>query len=202
MKNPLLLFIVWLFTFLGSGIFFSTPFSAMPLWLSFYVLAYIYYFLNLESVILLGSLTWLLTTLYSSHAFELLLFWIVFYIAIHLFKKRTSRPSILAKSTFSFVCLLIFYLFLQGGALFEAKAFSVFLAKNIISFSINFICGIMMWWILEEKGSLMEEKYFSSKVSQGQLDLFSVRGFRVARKSSQVKLQKRIRRRFGLKDGW
>lgn len=202
MKNPLLLFIVWMLTFLGSGVFFSTPFSAMPLWLSFYVLAYIYYFLNLESVILLGSVTWFLTSLYSSHAFELLLFWIVFYLGIHFFKKRTLRPSILAKSAFSFVCLLLFYLFLQDWALFEAKVFLIFLAKNIISFLINFICGILMWWILEEKGSLIEEKYFSSKMSAGQLDLFSVRDFRIARKSSRVKLQKRIRRRFGLKDGW
>ncbi len=202
MKNPFLLFSLFLFSLLMAFLF-SNPlaFGNRAMWCSFVVLAYIFYYASFWMS--LGTAVTLLLLLgpYTGLGNELIFFISLFYGAIRLFQIKVLRPAFLTKVLWVFVLLCLFFLFLERDY-FLLRQNMAFYLNCLLGFSFNFLITLLFWWFLEKGGARLEEKYCSSRDSENQLNLFTVQQMKVLKKSSHGKLQVRIRRRFGLKDSW
>ncbi len=189
---------------MGGGIFTSPlPSSYFPLYLSFYVLAYVYYTGSTLFSLFLGSSAFLIMSSFSFLTGPLFIFIFSLYGAVTLFKKRVFRPSILAKALFTFFCLTLFSLALQMEELaWNFQLLFLILLQNLPALLVNFLLGLILAWFLEEKGAILEEAFFKFQNRGGQLNLFSIHELKKTRKASSVKFQARIRKRFGLKEHW
>lgn len=185
-----------------AALFFSSDpgFSNTAWWLPFIVVAYIFYYGSAWMSLGMIGLFMLTVSAFGGNFDVLTLVLSFLYFAILLFKRHTLRPRMVKKVAWAFFCIGIFYAYLQRG-FWEFSGIQEWMkAAGWLCF--NFSVCVLIWWFLEYPGYLIEERFFPSDDKDRQLDLFTVRQAKISGKLYPMKIQKRIRRRFGLKDGW
>lgn len=200
MKNSFLLFLLFLIS-IFIALFFSnqTLFGNVIFTLPLLVLAYIFYYSSLWMSLGMAALIITILGAYSHVNNSLIFFVFLLYGAVYLFQRKTLRPPLLQKVGCVCVCLSLFVIFLRRDFLFTQSTYG-FWGMFFLWLCFAFVLCVFVWWFLEEMGARFEEKYFSSKYSNGQLNLFTVQQLKHSRKASSLKFQRRVRRRFGLKD--
>jgi len=205
MKNPFLLFFIWLLFFLLE-ILFPWEFAGVSLkpFGSFFLLGYAFFILPLLPSFLFAALAFAIQSSYSNTPFQLLFLITVIGLAVFWLRRKTFSENLAAKAIA--VCLVLFLGLYSWEALDQGSVSSPFL--NISAVSILIIQGIVtltwaifLFWLLEEPGSLWEERLLSFRAKKGQLHLFEARHLRQI-KRSRFRVQARVRRRFGLRDSW
>ena len=106
----------------------------------------------------------------------------------------------LKKAAWSFFCIGFFFAYVQRISVNPHSAYEWLISAAWLCF--NFTVCLSLWWFLEVPGAVFEDTFFPNQDKERQLDLFTVRQSKISGKLYPMKLQKRIRRRFGLKDGW
>lgn len=202
MKNPFLLWIVLCFFLLLSFLFSNEfPYENKALWFSLLVLSYIFYVSSVWVSLGMGIFFLFLVLPYTSDGAALILFIFLLYVVLIVFQKRALRPSSWSKVNVVYVCLTVFFLNLHQEFWKNSLNLSAYILL-LVQLLLNYFLTGLFWIFLERKGALIEDKIFPSRDSQTQLDLFSVQQMKSLGKSSSGRFQKRIRRRFGLKDYW
>jgi len=201
MKNYFLLFSAWMLaTLLALGFPAQAGFANIAGYLPLLVLAYIFYYSSPWMSLGMASLMVAVDSAYGDSFRALSLFLLLLYGATAFFKRRALRPSLVKKAAWAFLWLSGFQAYLlrhedlphglggwmgQGGLI-----------------ALAFVACCVAWWVLEKPAALIEERFFPDPHKDAQLDLFTVRQLKISGKASPLRLQKRIRRRFGLKDTW
>lgn len=202
MKNSFLLFVLCFFSVLLALLFSGqTGFGNSFLYLPCLLLAYVFYHSSLWLSLGTAAFQIGILSAYTGEAKEWSVFVLLLYGAVFLFRRKVLRPHFLQKVLYVFVCVSLFLVFLQKEIGFASHAYR-FWISFFIGLCFDFLFSVFVWWLLEEGGARLEEKYFPSKDSDGQLKLFTVQQLRATQKASAHRLQKRVRRRFGLKEGW
>lgn len=201
MRNSFLLFLLWIFS-MGIALFSSNDpsFANTAWWLPFWIISYIFYYCSASMSLGMIALFIAIASVYSNRTDELSLFLPLLYFAILLFKRKSLRPSLFKKTAWAFFCIGFFFAYIQRHSLNPNTSLQWLVNASYLCFNFGFF--ICVWWFLQVPGAIFEESIFPNQVGGKQLDLFTVRQAKISGKLYPMKLQKRIRRRFGLKDGW
>jgi hypothetical protein len=211
-KNPFLLFAVWLLLF-SAEIFFPWRMGETSLrpYGSYFVLGYVFFTLPPLSALLFAAGAFLFQSSYTTSHWGPFIFVFSLYLWVEGLKRKTFSENIAARgfAVFLSVFLNIWLLEeLSGFGLFRGpENFSLhfFLSVRTLFEGLfllgNLFLSVLIFWILEEKGILWEETLLAFRARKGQLNLFEARHLRKMRKKG-MRTQKRIRRRFGLQDSW
>jgi len=205
MKNPFLLFILWLFFFLFEILFpWDLGGVSMKPFGSYYVLGYALFVLPFLSSLLFGAAVFWIQSSYSHDPLSLLMIIALLYGGVFWVRRKTFSENLGARAITVFVVLFVgIYLLsgLQKGALFFPTFRSTLWGFAFLQWVINFVWAIFLFWLLEEPGAVWEDRFFSFRAKKGQLHLFEARHLRKIHRSP-FKIQRRVRRRFGFKDSW
>lgn len=195
MKKPLLLFYTTLFFIFLSFVF---KFENLGIWALLVFLSYVFYSAPFFVSLFLASFSLLLLGAWSKLGVELALFLFLLYLAMFFVQKKVLRPSLITKVFNSFLWISIFYFILERDLFLNLKGYVDYflLFGKLFEY---FVWTFLIWYFAEELGDRIEEKFFSSH-QEAQLNLFTGRQLKHLSNSSPFKFQKRVRRRFGLKD--
>ena len=206
MKNPFLIAIVWFVCFLLEiGLSWGRPGNFFVPWSSLFVLGYAFFRLPALESFCLASLAFLFQSAFSASPpfFSVGLF--LLYGVVWALRRKTFSDNLLAKATAVFLIIAAMRLafpFLTGRGLPSENLFSWGSGLLLIYLSLNFILAVLFFWLLEEKGEIAEERWFTLKAKRGQLNLFDARELKRDNARATFKIQKRVRKRFGLQDSW
>lgn len=196
MKNPFLLFYTWLIL-----LFFAYCFRFYDLGFWAFLLGISYIFLISSFWFSLGvlSLSVFVLGAWSSLDKELFFFLSFQYLMMLFLRYRILRPSLYTKAFVSYLGVGLFYFYLHKSnfeSLQNIQGKFIYLLQAFL----YYLYALGFWYFMDEWGAQFEEKYFVSREQDSQLNLFTVRQLKKMERSSPFKFQKRIRRRFGLKD--
>ncbi len=204
MKNPFLLAIVWIFFFLIEILF---PWqweglSIRPAF-SYVILGYVFFHLPLITSLFFAGLAFVFQSSFSAHGVYSLLPLSALLGTVAILRKKTFRENLGAETLWVFLVVMGSSIFTQSllGLSFpwnQAKEGAVFL----IFLTIHFFLAVLLYWLLEEPGALWEERLLAFRAKSGQLNLFEARQLKASRRPSPFKVQRRIRKRFGLDARW
>ncbi|MBL7685660.1 MAG: hypothetical protein JNK65_06475 [Deltaproteobacteria bacterium] len=204
MKNPFLLFIFWLLSFLLE-ISFAWEFAGISFrpWGSYFILCYIFFTLPLIESLLLLALAFLFHNSFSSMEVLFLFQGSILIFLIHFIRRQTFTDHGFARAILVYCLVLGVAYVLPVTTIHDWSLTEVWGGlRSIPEVLMNlFLCLYLLWW-LEERGGLLEEKLFSFRAKKGQLDLFEARHLQANSFRKRFKVQRRIRRRFGFDRKW
>jgi len=195
MKNSFLIFYTWLFFFFLS---YFLRFQNLGAWTLLLFVSYVFYTTSVWQSLFIASLSILTLSAWTEVAKECSLFLLMLYGVMFIFRHKALRPSLYLKAFWPFLSVSLFFLYIHRTSLEMTKGYFEW-ALYSFRLVVYFVWSLFIWYLLEEGGSRFEDSFFSSQ-DQKQLNLFTVRQLRQIDSSSPFKFQKRIRRRFGLKD--
>jgi hypothetical protein len=204
MKNPFLLGIFWLFFFvLETSLPWEIKGISIKLLGSYFVLGYIFYALPGFSSFILASLVFIIQSSFTATIYSPLLVISSLYFWIFWIRRKTFSDNLASQAV---MVLFIVLLNLNLIDLFRGT-FNPFQGFRVISILIyasylmaNLFLGLFLFWWFQERGVLLEEKLLAFHAKKGQLNLFEARHLKNHRR--KFKIQRRVRRRFGLKESW
>ncbi len=207
MKNPFLIAFIWLLCFLLElGLSWGRPGSFFVPWGSLFVLGYAFFRLTALESFGLASASFIFQSAFSSSPPYLSAGVFLLYGAVWGLRRKTFSDNLFAKAwaVFSIVAAfrLVFPLLSGRGPFSDAGVFSLGWAGMLPYLSLNFVWAVLLFWLLQEKGEIAEERWFTLKAKRGQLNLFEARELKRAKVRQAAKSQKRVRKRFGLQDSW
>ncbi len=202
MKNSFLLFLLYFFSILIACFFSNQSFlGRIVLYFPFLILAYIFYSSTLWISLGMAAMSIAVLGAYTHEKEALTIFVLLLYAMIEFFKRKVLRPNLIQKTSWVFLLLGLFFLYLRKDYLWSQQAY-LFWGRFVVELFLIYAFCIFLWYLLEEKGAAFEEKYLNSKNSERQMNLFTVQQLRQSRKNGPFKFQRRVRKRFGLKDSW
>jgi|GEM_PF-2815684 len=203
MKNPFLIGAIWFLCFLLEvGLSWGRPTSFLAPWGSFFVLGYAFFRLPALHAFCLASLSFLFQSAFSASPAVLSIGIFFLYGMVWGLRRKTFSDNLLAKASAVFLGTAAFQFLLT---LFQSSLKAVFLGNAGLSmfyFVLNFLFAVFLFWVLEEKGEIAEERWLTQRAKRGQLNLFEARELKKTKVRGEFKIQKRVRRRFGLEESW
>ena len=205
MKNPFFIFAFWLLFFLLEILFpWEIAGVSFKPYGSFFVLGYAFFILPLFALLLFSAIVFVIQSSYSYDPLQLLFLMGLLGLVVFWVRRKTYSENLGARAmTVFFTRFLGFYFWeaIHDRSFFILATLFKSSPSLLLQGLVNFVGAIVIFWILEEPGSIWEERFFSFRAKKGQLHLFEARHLRRTRRSP-FKVQRRIRRRFGLRDSW
>lgn len=171
MKNPILLFIVWLVLFF-SEIAFSWNFLGMPLkpHLSYFLLGYIFFTAPPLSSLFFGSLAFVISASFaSSQILAFLPFSILYGLIFSLRGKTALLDPLFSKTSMVFLILLVNFNLVGFAQEDSFRLSSVFSTQGLAYFLYwigHWAIGLFLFWGLEQREKLLQRFPLANRTSK------------------------------------
>lgn len=204
MRNPVLLFIIWFFFFLME-LLFPWQFHGIlirPIF-SYLVLGYVFFHLPIFSSLLFAGSAFVIESSFSFHGTYSLIPLFALFGVIFTLRKKTFRENLGSETLWVFLIAMGSQIFIESLLGFTlpwrpGEGGIVFFIYLVL----QFLLVVLLYWVLKEPGELWEDRLLAFRAKSGQLNLFEARQLKTFKRRSSFKIQRRIRKRFGLDARW
>ncbi|MFO1519336.1 MAG: hypothetical protein U1F57_06720 [bacterium] len=202
MKNPLFIALFWFLCFLSETLFsWQWGGNSLAPWGSFFVLGYAFFELPFISAFCLASFAFVLQSSFSAGLLSPFFLIVALFLEVFWIRRKTFSGGFASRAFALFVLLTINFFLLEA---LLSNPLPDFRLQNLVfsglHLAFNGVLGVFLFWVLQEKGELWEEKLSFLQSKKGQLNLFDTRHLRQVRRKPPLKIQKRFRQRFGFQN--